>query len=438
MRIDLYNIKKKGMQMAVVTTGAVLMSFTSLFAVPGFSVIAEETKEEVEQQKEEAQQGQAEAKANAEKYQKKVDKLTATVNELDKQATDISTQIVQKKQEADDLQTEIDETQTKLAEAQVSEDNQYVAMKKRIQYLYEEGDVEYIDALMSSASFEDSLNKSEYVDQLSSYDQKQLDKLVKTKNDIAEYEQTLKDDLADVKKVQADLEQKQSDLDAVISQKNEEINKYSGDAAMQQALAEEYARQESELDDKLAEIARQEAARLEEERKQEELRKQQEQQEDNNGGADDTDNSGSDDNSGGDDSNNTGGSSTGTGRFIWPVSGPITDYFGPRESPTAGASSNHMGIDIGCSYGVPIAAADSGVVTVAEWGESGGNYVMIDHGNGFVTMYLHNSSLAVSVGDVVSQGQTIAYAGSTGYSTGTHCHFSVFLNGSYVNPLDYL
>ena len=339
MRIDLYNIKKKGMQMAVVTTGAVLMSFTSLFAVPGFSVHAEETKEEVEQQKEEAQQGQAEAKANAEKYQKKVDKLTATVNELDKQATDISTQIVQKKQEADDLQTEIDETQTKLAEAQVSEDNQYVAMKKRIQYLYEEGDVEYIDALMSSASFEDSLNKSEYVDQLSSYDQKQLDKLVKTKNDIAEYEQTLKDDLADVKKVQADLEQKQSDLDAVISQKNEEINKYSGDAAMQQALAEEYARQESELDDKLAEIARQEAARLEEERKQEELRKQQEQQEDNNGGADDTDNSGSDDNSGGDDSNNTGGSSTGTGRFIWPVSGPITDYFGPRESPTAGSSA---------------------------------------------------------------------------------------------------
>ena len=438
MRIDLYNIKKKGMQMAVVTTGAVLMSFTSLFAVPGFSVHAEETKEEVEQQKEEAQQGQAEAKANAEKYQKKVDKLTATVNELDKQVTDISTQIVQKKQEADDLQTEIDETQTKLAEAQVSEDNQYVAMKKRIQYLYEEGDVEYIDALMSSASFEDSLNKSEYVDQLSSYDQKQLDKLVKTKNDIAEYEQTLKDDLADVEKVQADLEQKQSDLDAVISQKNEEINKYSGDAAMQQALAEEYARQESELDDKLAEIARQEAARLEEERKQEELRKQQEQQEDNNGGADDTDNSGSDDNSGGDDSNNTGGSSTGTGRFIWPVSGPITDYFGPRESPTAGASSNHMGIDIGCSYGVPIAAADSGVVTVAEWGESGGNYVMIDHGNGFVTMYLHNSSLAVSVGDVVSQGQTIAYAGSTGYSTGTHCHISVFLNGSYVNPLDYL
>lgn len=405
------------------------MSFTSIFAAPVFSVHAEETKEEVEQQKEEAQQAQEEANANAEKYQKKVDKLTAAVNELDKQATDISTQIVEKKQEAEDLQNEIDETQTKLAEAQVSEDNQYEAMKKRIQYLYEEGDVAYIDALMSSASFEDSLNKSEYVDQLSTYDQKQLNKLVKTKNDIAEYQQTLKDDLADVEKVKADLETKQADLDDVISQKNAEINKYSDDVEMQKALAAEYAKQESELDDKLAELARQEQQRLEEERKQ---REAEQQQQDNNGGSD---NSGSDsDNSG----SNNGGSTTGSGQFIWPVSGPITDYFGPRESPTAGASSNHMGIDIGCSYGVPIAAADAGVVTVAEWGESGGNYVMIDHGNGFVTMYLHNSSLAVSVGDVVSQGQTIAYAGSTGYSTGTHCHFSVFLNGSYVNPLDYL
>ena len=429
MRIDLYKIKKKGMQVAVVTTGALLMSFTSIFAAPVFSVHAEETKEDVEQQKEEAQQAQEEANANAEKYQKKVDKLTAAVNELDKQATDISTQIVEKKQQAEDLQNEIDETQTKLAEAQVSEDNQYEAMKKRIQYLYEEGDVAYIDALMSSASFEDSLNKSEYVDQLSTYDQKQLNKLVKTKNDIAEYQQTLKDDLADVEKVKADLETKQADLDDVISQKNAEINKYSDDVEMQKALAAEYAKQESELDDKLAELARQEQQRLEEERKQ---REAEQQQQDNNGGSD---NSGSDsDNSG----SNNGGSTTGSGQFIWPVSGPITDYFGPRESPTAGASSNHMGIDIGCSYGVPIAAADAGVVTVAEWGESGGNYVMIDHGNGFVTMYLHNSSLAVSVGDVVSQGQTIAYAGSTGYSKGTHCHFSVFLNGSYVNPLDYL
>ena len=444
MKMSLYTLKRSGSRVALVTAGALLLSLTPAFNMPQFAVYAEETKEDVQQQKDEAEAGQAEAEANAAKYQKQVDSLVKTVTELDAQMTDISVQIVEKKQEASDLQAEIDDTQKKLAAAQVSEDNQYEAMKKRIQYLYEEGDVEYIDALLSSASFEDSLNKSEYVDQISSYDQKQLNKLVKTKNDIASYEKTLEKDLADVETVKADLEQKQSDLDDVITQKNDEINKYSGDVAVQQAIAAEFAQKASDLDDKLANIAIQEAAAREAElkRQQEEQRQQQQQQvEDNSGDNSDDSSDGNDDsNGGGDDSSNGGGSTTGTGRFIWPVStgGVITDTYGPRDAPTAGASTWHRGLDIGCGYGDAILAADSGVVTVAEWGESGGNYVMIDHGNGFVTMYLHNSSLAVSVGDVVSQGQTIAYAGSTGYSTGTHCHFSVFLNGEYVNPQDYL
>ena len=449
MKMSLYTLKRSGSRVALVTAGALLLSLTPAFNTPQFAVYAEETKEDVQQQKDEAEAGQAEAEANAAKYQKQVDSLVKTVTELDAQMTDISVQIVEKKQEASDLQTEIDDTQKKLAAAQVSEDNQYEAMKKRIQYLYEEGDVEYIDALLSSASFEDSLNKSEYVDQISSYDQKQLNKLVKTKNDIASYEKTLEKDLADVETVKADLEQKQSDLDDVITQKNDEINKYSGDVAVQQAIAAEFAQKASDLDDKLANIAIQEAAAREAElkRQQEEQKQQQQQQvEDNNNNGDNDDNGGgsNDDNGGGSNDDNGGGSSggstTGTGQFIWPVStgGVITDTYGPRDAPTAGASTWHRGLDIGCGYGDAILAADSGVVTVAEWGESGGNYVMIDHGNGFVTMYLHNSSLAVSVGDVVSQGQTIAYAGSTGYSTGTHCHFSVFLNGEYVNPQDYL
>lgn len=448
MKMSLYTLKRSGSRVALVTAGALLLSLTPAFNTPQFAVYAEETKEDVQQQKDEAEAGQAEAEANAAKYQKQVDSLVKTVTELDAQMTDISVQIVEKKQEASDLQAEIDDTQKKLAAAQVSEDNQYEAMKKRIQYLYEEGDVEYIDALLSSASFEDSLNKSEYVDQISSYDQKQLNKLVKTKNDIASYEKTLEKDLADVETVKADLEQKQSDLDDVITQKNDEINKYSGDVAVQQAIAAEFAQKASDLDDKLANIAIQEAAAREAElkRQQEEQKQQQQQQvEDNNNNGDNDDNGGgsNDDNGGGSDDNgggSSGGSTTGTGRFIWPVStgGVITDTYGPRDAPTAGASTWHRGLDIGCGYGDAILAADSGVVTVAEWGESGGNYVMIDHGNGFVTMYLHNSSLAVSVGDVVSQGQTIAYAGSTGYSTGTHCHFSVFLNGEYVNPQDYL
>lgn len=422
MKINLYRLRRKGARAALITAGAVLMSMAVPFGTT-YSVYAT-TKEEAEQQKEEAQEGKAEAEQKAAEYQAKVDEIVAAVQELDAQTTSLSEQILEKQSEQETLETEIEDTQTKLAEAQVSEDNQYAAMKKRIQYLYEEGNVEYIDALMSSASFEDSLNKSEYVDQLSSYDQTQLDELIETRQQIASYEATLQQDLTDVETVKAELETQKSDLDELIAAKNAEITKYNSDIETQQALAASFEQMEAEADEELAQIAAEEAARLAEQ-----IAKQQQQQQSSSSGS----------SSSGSGSSGS-GSSTGTGSLLWPVStgGSITSGYGARTSPTAGASTNHMGIDIGCSYGDAILAADSGTVTFAGYGASGGNYIIIDHGNGMTTMYLHNSSLAVSAGDTVSRGQVIAYAGSTGVSTGTHCHFSVLINGSYVNPQNYL
>ena len=129
-----------------------------------------------------------------------------------------------------------------------------------------------------------------------------------------------------------------------------------------------------------------------------------------------------------------------TGSLSWPL--PASDYitsdFGHRESPTAGASSNHQGIDIGASTGSSITAADGGTVITASYSSSAGNYVVISHGNGLSTVYMHCSKLLVSEGDTVSKGQTIAKVGSTGYSTGPHLHFGVRKNGSYVDPTDYV
>lgn len=127
-----------------------------------------------------------------------------------------------------------------------------------------------------------------------------------------------------------------------------------------------------------------------------------------------------------------------TGSLRWPVSGRISSYFGYRNTGIRGASSNHKGIDITCSYGTPICAADGGTVTYSGWWGSGGYTVIIDHGNGLKTYYEHNSSLLVSVGSHVYKGQTIAKAGRTGVASGVHCHFGVERNGSYVNPLKYL
>ncbi len=127
-----------------------------------------------------------------------------------------------------------------------------------------------------------------------------------------------------------------------------------------------------------------------------------------------------------------------TGTFRWPTTGRLTSTFGGRRSPGGIGSTNHKGIDIAVPRGTPIYAADGGTVTYAGWMSGYGYLVQIDHGNGYVTRYGHNSSLTVSVGDHVYKGQQIARAGSTGNSTGNHCHFEVRYNGVARNPLNYL
>ena len=127
-----------------------------------------------------------------------------------------------------------------------------------------------------------------------------------------------------------------------------------------------------------------------------------------------------------------------TGSFRWPTSGRITSYFGGRRSPGGIGSTNHKGIDIAVPRGTPIYAADGGTVTYAGWMSGYGYLVEINHGNGYVTRYGHNSSLTVRVGQHVYKGQQIARAGSTGNSTGNHCHFEVRYNGVAKNPLNYL
>ena len=131
------------------------------------------------------------------------------------------------------------------------------------------------------------------------------------------------------------------------------------------------------------------------------------------------------------------GSATG---FIWPCPGytRISSYFGPRPQPTAGASTNHKGVDLAAPYGSAILASAAGVVTTSTYSSSAGNYIVIAHGNGTSTVYMHCSALLVSVGETVEQGEKIAKVGSTGYSTGNHLHFGVIKNGTYVNPLNYV
>ena len=135
----------------------------------------------------------------------------------------------------------------------------------------------------------------------------------------------------------------------------------------------------------------------------------------------------------------SGGGSTivGTGQFAWPTPSTslITSYYGSRLHPVYGTTKFHSGIDIGAADGAAIIAADGGTVVSAGWSGGYGNCIMIDHGNGYTTLYAHLSGYAVSSGQAVSRGDTIGYVGSTGVSTGPHLHYEVRQGGSTLDPM---
>ena len=123
---------------------------------------------------------------------------------------------------------------------------------------------------------------------------------------------------------------------------------------------------------------------------------------------------------------------------IWPVAGAVTSGFGWRLSPIDGSHEWHQGIDIAAETGTPVVSAANGQVLQSGWSESYGYIVHIDHGNGLATVYGHNSSLVVGTGEKVRMGQVIAYAGSTGRSTGPHLHYEIRINNTAVDPWTYL
>ncbi|MFR8333183.1 MAG: M23 family metallopeptidase [Oscillospiraceae bacterium] len=116
----------------------------------------------------------------------------------------------------------------------------------------------------------------------------------------------------------------------------------------------------------------------------------------------------------------------------------VTSAYGYRVHPVTGAWSFHTGVDLGAAEGTPIYATRSGTVTTATYSDVYGNYVTINHGDGYSSLYGHMTHYVVSAGEYVSQGEVIGYVGSTGWSTGPHLHFTIYYNGSTVNPMDYI
>lgn len=385
----------------------------------GVPVYAEETvteesiqekEEQIEQAKEEQEQVQnsiSDLESLVEELEALESDLTEYVTELDAQLTEIQGNIDNLNAQIEETQEVIEETQEELEEAEDLQEAQYEDMKERLRFIYEKGDTYYIEILMSASSFGDLLNKSYYVEQLSSYDEELLERLTEQTELVEKTKEALEEEEETLNAQKEAVEEEEANVEALLAQKQEQLSATSSEITESAATIEEY---EQQLSEQTATI---EALEASVEADKEALAAQEEA--------------------------NSAVVYTG-GVFVWPCPSYtyISSDYGYREHPIYGTTIFHSGIDMAADSGAAILAAADGTVVAASYESTMGNYIMINHGSGLYTIYMHASALYVSTGQTVSAGDTIAAVGSTGNSTGPHLHFSVRLNGSYVNPWSYL
>ena len=361
------------------------------------------TKSLQEAQDEKAQLEKAlkEAQSTIEDLRDSKGDIESKVTELNQQLIDISARITDLENQLTAKSEDIQETKDELAGAKEREAQQYADMKVRIQFMYENGQTSYLEALLSSRNISEFLNSADYIAQIQSYDRQKLTEYQDTVESIVNLEAQLEQEYTDLEALKSTVESNKATVAAMMRQKESELADISGDIEDAQSDADYYAAEIQAQEELIAAIKRAEAEKAA---------------------------------AGVEEHPYTGGA------FRWPCpsSTRVTSDYGTRVSPMSGASSNHKGIDIGASAGADIIAAADGTVTAASYSSAAGNYVMIDHGGGLYTVYMHASSLLVSPGQIVSAGDVIAKVGSTGISTGSHLHFGVSLNGSYVSPWSYL
>lgn len=331
--------------------------------------------------------------------------LKSYVEQLDGNLAQIEQNIQELNGKIAAKEEEILAAQSELEDALDREESQKEAMIDRIRMAYESGDPQMLDMLLKSANFGDFLNKADYVERVVAYDQRMWQdyKLVREYVELCKEQLELEKEILDETK--AGVEEEQRNLESLIEQKRKDIVAYETDITNKEKAIKEY---EEEIKAQESEIATLETLIAEEKKKI---------------------------------LANSGVVLTyDGGTFTFPLASytRVSEEYGPRIHPTLGVPEFHNGVDLASPKGTAIYAAYDGVVVAASYTAAMGNYVMIDHGSGLYTIYMHASALYVKKDDIVIRGEKIAAVGSTGRSTGNHLHFSVRLNGQYQSPWDYI
>ena len=385
----------------LITLLAVVVIFSSL------SITYAASKSELNQKIQETKENLNEVNSQKAESQDKV-------NDLSDQISSYETQINSLKQEIETKTNEVNEMQKKLDQLEEEREKNQSLLDERLVTLYESGEVSYMDVLLSSADITQFISNYYMIETLTSADKELIQNLENEKNEIADTQSKLNASLDEVESKKTELESVQSELSKAKNEEQTKVDKLTKQSEDLESDVADYEKQMKELD---AKEKAQEAA----------LQKKYEAAK----AAASASSSSS--------SSSASGSTVSSQGFIRPVkTGSIT------ATMYYSSGKYHGAVDFGVPVGTPVYAAADGVVVTATWGgsDSYGYYVKIKHYNGLYTLYAHASSLVVSAGQVVKQGQLIMYSGNTGNSTGPHCHFEVRVSpGGYsnrVNPLNYL
>lgn len=374
---------------------SLLLAFTLLF-VPVYADTISDKKEQLSSAEQNIKD--KEKLLNERKEEKTA--IEAEIKEVDTKMVAIQDNIKKLGEQLEEKKLEIAESEKELEAANIKKDEQYEATKERMAQMYKNQKVGYIQVIFSASSFWQALNRIEYVRRISEKDNTLLDTYQAQIDFIEVQKEKIETEKAELDALQKEEISKKNELEEARTAKQAAINKLESE---ENRLQGEISKLE-ELSEALEADIKKLTAELEAKNKSQIPTKY------------------------------TGGT------FTWPVPGyyRISSEYNPRTSPIFGSYEFHTGIDIPAGYGEDVVAGGDGTVITARWVNGYGYTVMISHGSGIVTLYGHNSSLVVSEGQQVSKGQVIAKIGSTGYSTGNHCHFEVRVNGSHTSPWPYL
>ena len=373
-----------------------------------------EQLEELEREQDSNWESIEEMVAQKDNIDRQIALLYAQIENLNSQIR-VQTELIAANQE------ELDEAEAKLAE--LNEKNQ-----ERIQAMEEEGEISFWSVLFKAKSFTELIDQLNMIEEIQQADQRRMSELSDAAMAVMEARAYLAAEKAELEESRAELMQTQTELDEKRTEADRILAELNADHRALEQMEADYEAEEAELSAQIAaaEVEYTKALKAEEEarRKAEEERRRQEENSKPSG---------------------DGSSVENEGRYpaneSWrrPCSWrKLTSPYGYRTHPITGQWKFHNGVDLANSMGTPIYAARSGSVTVATHGKTYGEYVTINHGDGYSSLYAHMTHYVVSKGQYVTKGQLIGYMGTSGRSNGPHLHFSIFYNGSSVNPMNYI